>query len=78
MFFPKCANMCQYDTQDDKVCKNLKYVSIKFAQAYLHKCITWPNKSGKDHQEWNKICIEVGLKQPNTPMKTRLVLFLII
>jgi hypothetical protein len=72
--------MCQYATTNDKVCKNLKYVFIKFAQAYLHKSITWPNKSGKNHQEWNKICIEVGLKlrKLNTPMKTRLVLFLII
>jgi len=29
------SKACQYATTNDKVCKNLKYVSIKFAQANL-------------------------------------------
>jgi len=28
------------------VCRNLKYVSIKFAQVDLQKCINWPKKMG--------------------------------
>ncbi len=34
------SKACQYGTTKEKVYKNLKYVSIKFAQSYLHKCIT--------------------------------------
>jgi len=34
------SKACQYATIDDKVCKNLKYVSIKYAQIDLHKWIT--------------------------------------
>ncbi len=30
---------------DENVCKNFKYVSIKFAQTYMQKCVTWPKKS---------------------------------
>jgi hypothetical protein len=56
------SRTCQYATTDDKVYKNLKYVFIKFTQTCLHKCITWPNKSSKGYQKWNKACIEVGLK----------------
>jgi hypothetical protein len=72
------SRTCQYATTNDKVCENLKYVSIKFAQTNLQKCITWPNKFGKGRQEWNKACIEVGLrpKKLNTLVKTRLVWFL--
>ncbi len=38
---------CQYGSTNEKVCKNLKYVSIKFTHADLHKCISWPKKSKK-------------------------------
>jgi predicted HicB family RNase H-like nuclease len=31
------SKACQYGITKEKNCKNLKYVSIKFAQAYLHK-----------------------------------------
>ncbi len=34
------SKACQYAIIDDKICKNLKYVSIKFAQTDLQKCIT--------------------------------------
>jgi len=39
------------------------------------KCITWPKKYGKGQHEWNKACIEFGLRtrKLNTPMKTKLV-----
>jgi hypothetical protein len=39
---------------NEKECWNLKYVSIKFVQIYLQKCLTWPKKVGKCRQEWNK------------------------
>jgi hypothetical protein len=70
--------VCQYATTNDKVCKNLKYVSIKSTQANLQICITWLKKSGKGRQEWNKACIEFDLKPKklNIAMKTRLVWFL--
>jgi len=34
------SRACQYATTNDKVCKNLKYVFIKYTQTYLQKCIT--------------------------------------
>ncbi len=70
--------MCQYATIVDKVCKNLKYVSIKFAKVDLQKCITWQKESDKGCQEWNIVCIESSLRPRKliTPMKTRLVWFL--
>ncbi len=48
---------------------------IKFSQAYLQKCITWPNFFGEGHREWNKVCIEASLRpmKLNTLVKTRLV-----
>jgi hypothetical protein len=55
------------------VCKDLKYVSIKFAQANLQKCITWFKKFGKGRQEWNKACSEIGIrpKKLNILVKTK-------
>jgi hypothetical protein len=41
------SKTCQYGTTKEKVCKDLKYVSIKSIQANQQKCITWPKKSGK-------------------------------
>jgi hypothetical protein len=51
---------CQFATINDKVYIAL-YVSIKVAQGYLQKCITWPKKSRKGRQEWNKTCVNYGL-----------------
>jgi hypothetical protein len=34
-------------THDEKLCKNLIFVLIKFAQSNLYKCITWLNVLGK-------------------------------
>ncbi len=42
------SKACQYATSDEKVYKGLKYVSIKFTQVYLEKCITYPKKLDKD------------------------------
>jgi hypothetical protein len=36
------SKACQYGIAEEKICRNLKYVSIKFAQTNLHKCIIWP------------------------------------
>jgi hypothetical protein len=33
---------CQNATIEKRVCKGLKYVSIKSAHAHLQKCITYP------------------------------------
>jgi hypothetical protein len=41
------SKACQYGIVKEKVCKDLKYVYIKFAQGDLQKCITWLNKSKK-------------------------------
>jgi hypothetical protein len=69
MFFQKQVNMA---LQRKKVCKDLKYVSIKYAQVNLQKCIIWLKKSGKARQEWNKACVETGIcpRKLNIPMKT--------
>jgi hypothetical protein len=37
----------QYGIVKEKVCKDLKYVSIKSTKTYLQKGTTWPKKSGK-------------------------------
>ncbi len=37
------------------------------------ECVTWPKKSRKGRQEWEKACVNSGLptQKLNTPMKTR-------
>lgn len=54
-----------YATNDEKICKGLKYVFIKFVHVDLQKCIIWPNKFGTGQHEWNKVCIEVNLRLNN-------------
>ncbi len=41
------SKTCQYHIAKEKVCKDLKYLSIKSTQAHLQKCIIWPKKSRK-------------------------------
>jgi len=67
------SKACQYGTVEQKVCKVLKYVFMKFVQTYLQKCITWPKKSTKGRHEWNKACVEIDIHpiKLNNPMKTR-------
>jgi hypothetical protein len=70
MFFSKAY---QYATTNEKVCKNLKFVSIKSTKSYLQKCIAWPKKSRKVSQEWNKACSNsnLPLRKLNILVKTR-------
>jgi hypothetical protein len=70
------SKTCQYAIINEKVYRNLKYVSIKVIQANLQKCITWPKKSRKGGQEWTKACVEIGIhpKKLNTSMKTKKIL----
>jgi hypothetical protein len=66
------SKTCQYGTTKEKVCKDLKYVSIKYVQANLQKCIIGLKCFGKARHEWNKASIEMGIrpKKLNTLMKT--------
>jgi hypothetical protein len=45
------SKACQYATTDNKVCRNLKFVSIKSTQVNFQKSITWLKKLGKGHQK---------------------------
>jgi hypothetical protein len=55
-----------------KVCKNIKFISIKSAQSNLYQCITKLKKSKKSKQEWNEACINSNIhpRKLNIPMKT--------
>ncbi len=48
--------------QECVFCKNFKYLSIKVIQSNLQKCITWPKKSRKGKQRWNKACMNLPKK----------------
>ncbi len=67
------SKACQYGTIKKKVYENLKHISIKSTQFDLQKCMTWLKKYGKGRHEWNKVCIDFGirLRKLNTPIKTR-------
>jgi hypothetical protein len=67
------SKACQYGVAEEKVCKDLKHVFVKFAQADLQKCITRFKKSRKGKQEWNKACVKTSIcpKKLNTPMKSK-------
>ncbi len=62
---------CQYDIVEEKVCKDLKHVYVKFVQVDLQKCIIWLKKQGK--QEWNKTYVKTSICPPKlkTLVKTR-------
>jgi hypothetical protein len=66
MFFSKA---CQHGTTNESVCRNLKYVSIKFAQVDLQKCINWPKKFGKPRQDWNKGKVGIWPRKLKTLVK---------
>jgi subtilase family serine protease len=63
------SKACQYVTTKEFFCKDLQYVSIKSVQRDLHKCITWPKKSSKGKQKWEKACENSSLfpQKLNTP-----------
>jgi hypothetical protein len=48
---------CQYEIVEEKVSKGLKYVSIKFGQVDLQKCITQPKNSRKGKHEWVELAL---------------------
>lgn len=54
------------------MCFHKIYPNEFFKMQHLEK-----KKNGKGQHEWNKACIEFGLRlrKLNTPMKTKLVLF---
>jgi len=66
------SKTCQYVTIEEKICKDLKFVSIKLVEFNIHKCITWFQIFGKGGQKWSKACIDVGIRprKLNAPMKT--------
>jgi hypothetical protein len=41
------SKVCTYVTIDERVCKNLRFISIKSTQLDLQKCIIWPKKLKK-------------------------------
>jgi hypothetical protein len=59
------SKACQYGTTKEKVYRNLKYVSVKFAQANLQKCITWPNKSGKGNMNGIRFVLKLEFNPKN-------------
>ncbi len=50
-------------TTNEKIYLNLKYISIKFVESYLHKCKIQPKNSKKGRQEWNKACEKSNIYQ---------------
>ncbi len=51
----------------------LNHVNVKVAQGSLQKKFTWTKKSRKGQQEWEKACVEMGLRPQKlkTLMKTK-------
>jgi len=46
---------------DDKTCKGLEHVFIKFTHANLQKRITWPKTYCKGKHEWKNACEDFGI-----------------
>ncbi len=65
------STACQYATIEEKVCKDLQYMLIKFAQRDLQKCITLSKKFGNDRQEWEKACVNSGFPLKNWILQWR-------
>jgi hypothetical protein len=59
------SKACQYGTIDKKVCKKLKYMSIKSTKVDLQICITWLKKFRKRRHEWNKLVLKLEFGQEN-------------
>jgi hypothetical protein len=51
------SKVCQYVTLDEKMFTGPRLVSIQATQSSMQKCITWPKKSNKRMQAWDKTCI---------------------
>jgi hypothetical protein len=59
------SKACQYYKTNGKVCRNMKYVFIEYAQANLQKCIIWPKIFGKGKTWVDKTCVEVEIHLGN-------------
>jgi hypothetical protein len=68
-----CYKAYQHAIVEKRVSRGLKYISLKFAQANLQKCITLPKNSRKGKDEWMKAYITTGitLKKLNTLIKRK-------
>lgn len=69
------SKACQYATDDSKVCRDFKEISLKEVQSALQKTITWTKKSGKGRIEWEAACRDTNIspRKLRTPVKTRFV-----
>jgi len=56
------SKVCLYVTTNDKVAWGLNYVSIKFVQTNIQKCITWFLKMTKGKRAWEKTWIDCRLR----------------
>jgi hypothetical protein len=70
IFFSK---VCQYVIIDEKVCQNLKFISLKSAQLDFKKCITCFCFFEKGRHECNKACLNLNVhpRKLNILLKTR-------
>jgi hypothetical protein len=67
------SKVCEYAITNDKMCIGLSYAFIKDVQGAIQKCITWPKKSGKGKQAWDKACIDFKIRprKLNTHVKIK-------
>jgi hypothetical protein len=65
LFWPCFSKAYQYGTTNEKVCRNLKYISIKFAQVDIQKCITWPKNLGRVGMSGKKLLTKLVYTQRN-------------
>jgi len=56
------SEVCHYATNDDKTYVRITLVNVKVYEAKLQKTITSTKKSGKGKQEWEKACMDSGLR----------------
>ncbi len=59
------SKACQYGSTHEKVCKNLKYVSIKSTHANPHKCISWPKNLKSVSKSGRKLVLKLIYTQEN-------------
>jgi hypothetical protein len=55
------SKVCQYAITNEKMFIGLPYASIKVVQLTIQKFITWPKKSRKGKQAWEKTCTKSSL-----------------
>jgi len=57
------SKTCQYVTIEEKICKDLKFVSIKLAESDIHKCITWFQFLEKEDKNGPRLVLMWGFNQ---------------